>query len=75
MAFEVARARELLDSGVPLLKRLRGRGRVAVAGYVAGGRAALDAIDAAGHDVLAGAPRASTARRIWPTLALVVRGA
>ena len=54
MAFEVARARELLDSGAPLVNRLRGRGRIAVAGYVAGGLAALDAIDAAGHDVLAG---------------------
>ncbi len=75
MAFQVARARELLDSGAPLVNRLRGRGRIAVAGYVAGGLAALDAIDAAGHDVLAGPPRASAARRVRPTLALILRGA
>ncbi len=75
MAFEVARARELLDSGAPLVKRLRGRARIAVAGYVAGGRAALDAIEAAGYDVLAGPPRASAIRRVRPTLSLIVRGA
>ena len=45
MAFEVARARALLDEGAPLVGRLGGRARLAVAGYVGGGRAALDAID------------------------------
>ena len=75
MAFEVTRARELLDSGAPLVKRLRGRARIAVAGYVAGGRAALGAIEAAGYDVLAGPPRASAARRVWPTLTLIAGGA
>lgn len=75
MAFEVARARELLDSGTPLVKRLRGRARIAVAGYVGGGRAALGAIDAAGYDVLGGPPRASAGRRLWPSLAVFARGA
>ena len=32
LAFEVARARRLLDEGAPLVGRLRGRGRIAVAG-------------------------------------------
>ena len=57
MAFEVARARKFLDEGAPLTGTLRGAARAAVAGYVAGGRAALAAIAAAGHDVLTATPR------------------
>jgi phytoene/squalene synthetase len=57
MAFEVARARALLGEGAPLIRRLPPRGALAVAGFVAGGRAALDAIAAAGYDVLGGRPR------------------
>jgi squalene synthase HpnC len=52
MTFEEQRARALLDKGAPLVGTLRGAARVAVAGYVAGGRAALAAIAAADHDVL-----------------------
>ena len=52
MAFEVERAGRLLDEGAPLVGNLHGSARVAVAGYVAGGRAALAAIAVAGHDVL-----------------------
>ena len=52
MAFEVERAGQLLDEGAPLVGNLQGSARVAVAGYVAGGRAALAAITEAGHDVL-----------------------
>jgi squalene synthase HpnC len=52
MAFEVERARQLLDEGAPLVGNLRGSARVAVAGYVAGGRAAMAAIANAGYDVL-----------------------
>jgi phytoene synthase len=53
VAFELARARELLAAGVPLVRSLGGWPRLAVAGYVAGGLAAADAIEAAGYDVLA----------------------
>ena len=63
MAFEVERARALLDQGAPLAGTLRGRPRWAVAGFVAGGRAALDAIASAGFDVLERSPRASARRR------------
>jgi len=52
MAFEVARARHLLDQGTPLVGSMSGRTRVAVAGFVAGGQAALDGIAAADFDVL-----------------------
>ncbi|HEY2398065.1 MAG TPA: squalene synthase HpnC [Solirubrobacteraceae bacterium] len=64
LAFEVARARGLLAEGQPLIGELRGRARIALAGFVAGGRAALDAIERAGYDVLAGPPRAGTGRRL-----------
>jgi squalene synthase HpnC len=73
MAFEVARARTLLDEGAPLVGRLEGRARLAVAGYVGGGRAALDAIDGAGHDVLGGAPKAGKARRALSTISTYLR--
>ncbi|HEY2536087.1 MAG TPA: squalene synthase HpnC [Solirubrobacteraceae bacterium] len=64
LAFECARARELFARGAPLIGELRGlRPRLAVAAFLAGGRAALDAIEAADYDVLAGAPRAGTRRR------------
>jgi 15-cis-phytoene synthase len=56
VAFELARARELLAAGEPLVRSLRGWPRLAVAGYVAGGLAAADAIEAAGYDVLHNAP-------------------
>jgi phytoene synthase len=63
MAFEVARARRLIEEGAPLVGTLRGQARVAVAGYVGGGLSNADAIVAAGYDVLAGAPKAGKGRR------------
>lgn len=61
MAFEAQRARELLDAGVPLMRRLPLRPALAVAGFVAGGRAALDALARGDYDVLGGRPRPSRA--------------
>ncbi len=67
--FEVDRARQLMTAGAPLIGSLRGFARVAVAGYVAGGRAALAAIAAADYDVLCGTPaprrRRVAAELIW----------
>jgi squalene synthase HpnC len=57
MRFEVARARVLLADGAPLIRTLPIRPALAVAGFVAGGRAALDAIAVGGYDVLGGRPR------------------
>jgi squalene synthase HpnC len=57
------RAQGLLGSGVPLTRSLHGRPRFAVAGYCAGGLAALDAIARADHDVLA-APRRGRRHRL-----------
>jgi squalene synthase HpnC len=53
VAYEVDRAATLLRSGRPLLRTLRGAGKVAVAGYVAGGLATVDALRRADFDVLA----------------------
>jgi len=64
LAFEVARARRLLADGAPLIRQVQGRTRLAVAAFVAGGRAALDAIERAGCDVLKAPPRATRARRL-----------
>ncbi len=52
IAFEAARTRELLDAGAPLVDFLHGRSRIAVAGFVAGGYAALDAVADTGFDPL-----------------------
>jgi squalene synthase HpnC len=53
VALNSERARRLLFSGAPLAASLPLRPRVAVASFTAGGMAALDAIEAAGFDVLA----------------------
>jgi len=60
---ECARARVLLARGAPLVASLRGWARVAVAGYVAGGRATLAAIEAADGEVL-GHLRTATKRAV-----------
>lgn len=57
MVFEVARARRFLDAGGPLIQAVRGRPRLAVAGFWAGGQAALDGIAAEDFDVLSRPPR------------------
>ncbi|WP_217253676.1 squalene synthase HpnC [Streptomyces sp. AC602_WCS936] len=71
VAFEAQRARDLLSEGAPLVGSVRGRLRLLLAGFVAGGRAALGAIAAADHDVLPGPPKPGKARllrEVGPTL-------
>jgi squalene synthase HpnC len=74
MAFETGRARALLDAGAPLIGMLRGAARVAVAGYVAGGRAALAAIAAADHDVLRATARPRRRRLVGELILAYARG-
>ncbi|MGN9790213.1 squalene synthase HpnC [Streptomyces sp. OZ13] len=62
IAFEAQRARALLDEGIGLVGSVDGRLRLLLAGFVGGGRAALAAIAAAGHDVLPAPPRATRPR-------------
>lgn len=72
--FETNRAAVMLDAGAPLIGMLRGTARLAVAGYVAGGRAALAAIAAAGHDVLRGTPVPRKQRMAGQLLLAYARG-
>ena len=62
VAFECDRARELLAEGRTLVASLRGFARLAVSGFVAGGLAGLDAIEAAGFEVLGATRTAGTGR-------------
>ncbi|MGH3620408.1 MAG: squalene synthase HpnC [Sciscionella sp.] len=57
IAFETGRALDLLTSGGALLTLLRGWARVAVAGYLAGGLGAVDALRRCDMAVLAATPR------------------
>src|SRR5262245_11618211 len=50
LAFEAERARSLLRAGEPLLATLPPLARICVAGYAAGGHAALDALERGGFD-------------------------
>ncbi|MFJ8630075.1 squalene synthase HpnC [Streptomyces sp. NPDC093568] len=59
VAYEAERARNLLNEGTPLVGSVHGRLRLLLAGFVAGGRAAIRAIAAAEYDVLPGPPKAS----------------
>ena len=54
---ETAHAAGLLAAGPGLVRRLHGWARWAVTGYVAGGRASVDALRRSGGDVLAATPR------------------
>jgi squalene synthase HpnC len=74
IAAEAARAGALIAAGSPLVGELRGAARAAVAGYVAGGRAALAAIAKARYDVLAVTPRPSKGRTAVFLLGALVRG-
>jgi squalene synthase HpnC len=67
--FEVNRSRQLLDEGAPLVGTLKHMARLAIAGYVAGGRATLKAIEAGHYDVLRATPRPGKA----DTLAMMAR--
>ena len=62
IAFEAERAGLLLNEGTPLVGSVHGRLRLLLAGFVAGGRAALASIAAAGHDVLPGPPKPTKPR-------------
>jgi squalene synthase HpnC len=65
------RARRLLASGVPLARSLRGRPRWAVAGFCAGGLAALDGIAEAGNDVLGTRVRPDRATAVRHAIAIL----
>ena len=76
IAYEASRARAMLArGGRPLVASLRGSARLAVAGFVAGGLANLDALEAAGFDVLGRTPRAGPARVLGRLTGVYLPGA
>lgn len=74
LAFETRRAGDLLDQGAPLAGTLRGAARLAISGYIAGGRAALGAIRRADYDVLARVPKPSKAATLAGLVSCYVSG-
>lgn len=62
--FEARRTRTLLEEGEPLVRALSGWARVAVAGYVGGGYAGLDALDRAEYEVLPEAPKPTKGEKL-----------
>jgi squalene synthase HpnC len=61
LAFEVGRARQLIEAGAGLVALFSGGLRFAIAGFIGGGLAQLDAIERAGYDVLSKPVKASKA--------------
>ena len=77
LAAETDRVATLLRAGTPLVGRLHGWARLAVAGYLAGGWAAVDGLRRVDHDVLRGSPgvrRRDVARRLGEILRTGARG-
>ena len=74
VAHEAERARALLDEGAPLVGSVGGRLRLLLAGFAAGGYAALDAVAAVDNDVLSGAPKPRKSRLLREVAATLVRG-
>jgi squalene synthase HpnC len=74
VALQTTRATGLLDAGTSLVAMLRGPARVAVAGYIAGGRATINALQAADHDVLGQAVRPRRSRLLTTWLRVLATG-
>jgi squalene synthase HpnC len=66
-------ARGLLNDGAALIGLVKGTPRVAVAGFVAGGLAALDAVGRAGADAVTVTPKPRRRTVIWRTVDLLLR--
>ncbi len=75
LAVEAARTAALFRAGDELVGSLRGWGRLAVAGYAGGGRAALEAIALADYEVLALNPRPTRRRLVGAIVRVLVRAA
>lgn len=71
LAVQVERSRALLRAGAPLVRRLSGWSRFAVAGFVAGGLATADALTNADFDVLAADARPAKIKTMTHALRLV----
>ena len=67
---QAARAQRMLEEGKWLVGSLRGYARLTVAGFVAGGLAGVDALEAAGFEVLGGTRIAGPGRLLRRYLAI-----
>jgi squalene synthase HpnC len=74
MGFETDRATRLLDEGAPLAGTLSGWARLAVSGYIAGGRAAIAAIVNSGYDVLRKTPKPGKTATLAGLVSCYVKG-
>lgn len=74
VARQAERAARMLDEGAPLVASLAGPARTAAAGYVAGGRATLNALARADHDVLGRTVRPGRAGRLAQWLRVLATG-
>ncbi|MGH3627229.1 MAG: squalene synthase HpnC [Sciscionella sp.] len=74
IAFEVQRAVRMLEMGPPLVASLHGTARLAVAGYLAGGRATAEALRASDYDVLARTVRPAKTRMLREWSGLLASG-
>ena len=72
--FETDRAAALLDAGSALIGTLGGAARLAIAGYVAGGRAAVKAIRDSGYDVLRSTPKPGKGATIAMMASCYIKG-
>jgi squalene synthase HpnC len=74
LRFETGRAAGLLTAGSRLVGRLRGFARVAVAGYVGGGVATVQALRRSGFDSLSATPRPRPVDLVTAVLRVAVHG-
>ncbi|MFD8696057.1 squalene synthase HpnC [Kitasatospora purpeofusca] len=72
--FEADHARTLLDRGAPLVGTVRGRLRLLLAGFTAGGYAALAAVEGVGYDVLAQQAKPDKRRLAAKAAAIFAKG-
>jgi squalene synthase HpnC len=73
MKFEVERAREWFDNGLPLVKMVDRELAVDIELFTRGGQAILNAIEAQGFDVLKSRPSVSKARKLKLLASAVLR--
>jgi squalene synthase HpnC len=73
IAFEVSRARTLIAAGLPLVASVHGRPKLALAGFVAGGEAALESVESADFDVLGAVSRPAVSRRVRLVASVLAR--
>jgi squalene synthase HpnC len=74
VATQIDRCAGLMSAGLPLIGELRGWARLAVAGYAAGGLAAMDAIRKANYDVISTHCRAKRNKMVKHLLEILYRG-